>query len=132
MDCDKKHICEWSEVLASVSKMIKAIPIEKRGKIGNSMSLKKLANIKDIKNKITYYPSRANGQDREILTLRKKHGDYLSKIAQGKLTRKQALIKTGLLKENKVAYNKAKSSFNLLSQEQKTDFINWLKADMIP
>lgn len=129
LDFDDKHIQEWKDVLEMVSQMIKAIPIAERGKIGNSISLKKLANVGDIKNKITYHPSSSQGQDRDILALGKKPGNYLNKIAQGKLTRKQALIKTGLLKEDKISYNKAKSSFNLLDKEQKLEFIDWLKTE---
>ena len=129
MDCNQKHVVEWQSVLLAVEKCVKAIPIEERGKIGNSISLNKLAQSPDLKKKITYYPSRAPGQDRDVLMLGKKAGNYLAKISSGQLTRKQALIRAGLLKERKALYNKTKSSFNLLGQEQKLKFINWLKAE---
>lgn len=129
IDYDKRHICEWRDVLTSIEKCTKAIPVSKRGRIANYVSLKKLANTEDIKHKITYHPSRASGRDKEILALGNRQGNYLNKIAQGKLTHKQALINTGLLKESKISYNKAKSSFNLLDKNQKLDFIDWLKSE---
>lgn len=124
MDFDSKHIEEWKDVLLELEDMTKAQP--KHLPLSQSaISLEKLAKSPELGGKITYHPSRSNGADKGILQLNTKGGDYLSKIANGKLKRGVALKEAGFFDPNKDFY-RAKSAINKLNDKDRKKVIEWM------
>lgn len=125
IDANGKHINEWKDVLLTLETMIKSQP--KSLPLNQSaISLEKLAKSPELGNKMTYYPSKNRGVDGDILKLNSQGNRFLDQIAEGTISRSEALKNAGFFNPNR-DFNRAKSALNKLNKDDLSKLISWMK-----
>jgi hypothetical protein len=142
MDIHGEHIKEWAEVLVRVEEMVKVTateegrPIRQLSRAGLEELAKGVHNVMHDEAKITYLPSRSGGgtgSDSAILSLRKNHPETFSRVLAGEMSARQGMLEVRKKDGERVNHDKrplrVRSDFLLLSQEEKAEFIQWLRDE---
>jgi hypothetical protein len=137
MDVHAEHIKEWADVLEEVEQAVKAYAIEEGKRIrdftGNSLETlaKQGDGVPGGTPRITYLPSRQQHQDGDLIRLRRNKPDVFKRVVRGELSMVEARKRVGRQVGMKIPTTvvRAKSLVRNMSDAERRDFIEWMKAE---
>lgn len=134
-----EHLQEWTELLVKVDSMVKMAIKAEGGTIrmlqGNSLETlaKDVRNVPNGTGRITYLPSLSGATDRALVSLRRNHPDMFKRVLAGQIKPRQAIIEVRRADGERVNHDKrplrVRSDFMLLSDDEKREFIKWLRSE---
>ena len=132
LDVHGEHIAEWADVLTQVEQMVRVQAAEAGNKLvgpASKRSLEMLAkDSTNVKERITYLPSRQSAHDGHLMRLQKADSAAYRRVVTGKTSLADVLREkrdSGARQNNVLAY--LRYQWNRATAAEKKQFLAWLR-----